>query len=144
MEKELPGVFPERLRLSDVDLVVRNRPHDFVMEDVDLDLNPSGTGELRMGKLQLPTTQAWSKLAAPASYTNRTLVVRDLVLSNEERVRMLSLDASQIDKKTLPSQHRFRGWWWKTLRIRDVGRSSAVAGARGWIARAKCFRGGAE
>jgi hypothetical protein len=100
-KKELPGVFPERLRLSDVHLVVRNQPHDFVMEDVDLDMNAAGTGELRMGKLQLPTTQAWSKLAAPASFTNRTLVVRDLVLSGDERVRMLSLDASQIDKKTL-------------------------------------------
>jgi hypothetical protein len=100
-KKELPGVFPERLRMSDVDVVVRNQPHDFVMEDVDLDMNAAGTGELRMGKLQLPTTQAWSKLAAPATYTNRTLVVRDLGLSNEEKVRMLSLDASQIDKKTL-------------------------------------------
>jgi translocation-and-assembly-module (TAM) inner membrane subunit TamB-like protein len=100
-KKDLPGVFPERLRMSDVDLVVRNRPHDFVMEHIDLDVNPSGTGELRIGKLQLPTTQAWAKLSALASYTNRTLVVRDLMLSNEERIQMLSIDASHIDEKIL-------------------------------------------
>lgn len=100
-KKELPGVFPDRLRLSNVDLVVRNRPHDFVMEHVDLDLNPRGAGELRISRLQLPTAQAWSKLAAPASYTNRTLIVRDLVLSKEERIRMLNIDASHTDKKTI-------------------------------------------
>ena len=98
----LPGIIPaERLRLSDVDLVVRNQPHDFVMQHVDLDLNPRTPGELRIEKLQLPTAPAWSKISAPVSYVNSNLMVRDLVLNNEERIHSLRVDASRIRSGTL-------------------------------------------
>jgi hypothetical protein len=97
----LPGVFPERLRLSDVDLVVRNQPHDFVIEHVDLDLNPRAPGELRIEKLQLPIAPAWSKISARTSYANRNLVLRDLVLSSDERIGLLSIDAARIKEKKL-------------------------------------------
>ena len=98
----LPGIIPaERLRLSDVDLVVRNQPHDFVMQHVDLDLNPRTPGELRIETLQLPTAPAWSKISAPVSYVNSNLMVRDLVLNNEERIHSLRVDASRIRSGTL-------------------------------------------
>ena len=45
----LPSVFPERIRLTDVTLVIRNKPNDFVVEHADLDLNPRAPGELRIG-----------------------------------------------------------------------------------------------
>lgn len=94
-------IFPERVRLSDVDLVVRNRPHDFVIEHADLDFNPRSPGELRIGKLQLPTAQEWSKLSAQTSCANRNLILRDLALNNDERIRSLNIDASRINAKTL-------------------------------------------
>ena len=97
----LPLVFPDRLRLSDVTLIVRNKPHDFVLEHVDLDLNPRSPGELRIDKLQLPAGQSWIKISAQTSYTNRNLILRDLVLDNEDRFRILNVDASQIGTKTL-------------------------------------------
>lgn len=98
----LPGIIPaERLRLSDVDLVVRNQPHDFVMQHVDLDLNPHAPGELRIGTLQLPTAPAWSKISAPVSYAKSNLMVRDLVLNSEERIHSLRVDASRIRSGTL-------------------------------------------
>ena len=37
---KLPKLFPERIRLTDATLIVRNQPHDFVAEHADLDLNP--------------------------------------------------------------------------------------------------------
>ena len=94
-------IFPERVRLSNVDLVVRNRPHDFVIEHADLDFNPRSPGELRIGKLQLPTGQEWSKLSAQTSCANRNLIVRDLALNNDERIRSLNVDASRINARTL-------------------------------------------
>jgi hypothetical protein len=94
-------IFPERLRLSDVDLVVRNRPHDFVIEKVDLDFNPRNPGELHIGTFQLPMGQEWSNLSAQTSCANRNLVLRDLALNNDERIRSLNVDASRINAKTL-------------------------------------------
>src|SRR5713226_4827121 len=97
----LPSVFPDRVHLSDVTLIVRNKPHDFVLEHVDLDLNPRAPGELRVDKLQLPAGQGWTKISAQTSYANRNLVLHDLLLDNEDRFRILNVDASQIGTKTL-------------------------------------------
>ena len=57
---ELPSLFPERIRLTDATLVIRNQPHDFVTEHVDLDLNPRTPSDLRIEKLQLPAGESWS------------------------------------------------------------------------------------
>lgn len=98
---EVPALFPGRLQISDVSLVVRDSPHDLVIEHVDLDLNPRQPGELRIAKLQLPTAQTWSNIAAQTSYTNKNLILRDLALSDEDRIRLLSVDASHIGAKQL-------------------------------------------
>ena len=89
------------MRLSDVTLIVRNKPHDFILEHVDLDLEPRSPGELRVDKLQLPAGQGWTKISAQTSYANRNLVLHDLLLDNEDRFRVLNFDASQIGAKTL-------------------------------------------
>ena len=97
----LPSVFPERIRLADVTLVIRNKPNDFVVEHVDLDLNPRSQGEMRIEKLQLPSGDSWSRISGEASYANKNLVLRDLILSDQEQIRLLNIDASRIDDKTL-------------------------------------------
>jgi TamB, inner membrane protein subunit of TAM complex len=97
----LPSVFPERIRLTDVTLVIRNKPNDFVIEHVDLDLNPRSPGDVRIQKLQLPSGDSWSRISGQASYASKNLVLRDLTLSEEEQVRLLNIDASRIDDKTL-------------------------------------------
>src|SRR5437773_3696739 len=51
---ELPKLFPERIRLADATVVIRNQPHDFVAEHVDLDLNPRSPGDVRIENLQVP------------------------------------------------------------------------------------------
>jgi autotransporter translocation and assembly factor TamB len=97
----LPSVFPERIRLTDVTLVIRDKPNDFVVEHVDLDLNPRSPGDVRIQRLQLPSGDSWSRISGQASYASKNLVLRDLILSEEEQIRLLSVDASRIDDKTL-------------------------------------------
>ena len=98
---KLPKFFPERIRLIDTTLVVRNQLHDFVAEHVDLDLSPRNPGELRIETLQLPNGNGWSRISAQTSYANKNLIVRDLVLSDQEQIHLLSVDASHIEAKTL-------------------------------------------
>src|SRR5436190_1502346 len=98
---ELPKLFPARIRLTDATLVVRNQPHDFVAEHVDLDLNPRNPGEVRIETLQLPAGDSWSKIVGQTSYTNKNLIVRDVRLSDQEQIHLLDVDASRIDASTL-------------------------------------------
>jgi TamB, inner membrane protein subunit of TAM complex len=100
-KQTLPDAFPERIRLADTTLIIRTRPNDFVIEHADLDLNPRGPGELRIGRLQLPSGDAWSSLSGQTSYTGKNIIVRDLALSDQEQIRLLNIDASRIDSKAL-------------------------------------------
>ena len=97
----LPSAFPERIRLVDATLVVRGRPNDFVVEHADLNLSPRATGELRIGRLQLPSGESWSRISGQTSYTDKNLILRDMALSDQENIRLLNIDASRIDSKAL-------------------------------------------
>src|SRR5262245_49227017 len=97
----LPDAFPERIRLADTTLIIRQNPNDFVIEHADLDLNPRAPGGLRIGRLQLPSGDAWSNLSAQTSYTNKNVILRDLALNDQEQIRLLNIDASRIDSNAL-------------------------------------------
>ena len=97
----LPDAFPERIRLADATLIIRESPNDFVVEHADLDLNPRAPGELRIGRLQLPPGDSWSGISGQTSYTNKNFILRDLALSDQEQIRLLNIDASRIDSKAL-------------------------------------------
>ena len=97
----LPSAFPERIRLADVTLIVRERPNDFVVEHADLDLSPRAPGELRIGRLQLPSGESWSRISGQTSYTDKNFILRDVALSDQENIRLLNIDASRIDSKAL-------------------------------------------
>jgi hypothetical protein len=98
---KLPKFFPEQVRVTDASLVIRNRPYDFVAEHVELDLNPRRPGELRIETLQLPSGDNWSKISGQTSYTNKNLIVRNVLLSDEEQIHLLNVDASRIDASAL-------------------------------------------
>ena len=98
---DLPDIFPERLHVADATIIVRNRPHDFVAEHIAVDLDPHHSGEIEVEKLQLVGGQTWLKLSAPATYANRNLIVRDIVLADNERLRSVNVDASQIAARKL-------------------------------------------
>jgi hypothetical protein len=97
----LPMLFPDHLKLVNATLIVRAAPRDFAVEHVDLDLNPHNPGELRIDKVQLPAGQSWTEISGQTSYTNKNLIVRDLTLNDQERIRLLNIDASKIAAKTL-------------------------------------------
>jgi hypothetical protein len=98
---KLPRFFPDRVRLTDTALVVRNQPNDFVAEGVDLDLDPRHPGELQIHQLQLPSGDNWSKISGQTSYTNKNLVLRDVVLSDQEQIHLVNVDASHIEADAL-------------------------------------------
>jgi hypothetical protein len=98
---KLPRFFPERLRATDLTFIVRNQPYDFVIGHADLELNPRTPGELRIETLQLPSGDTWLKVAGQTSYTNKNLILRDFVLSDQEQLHFLQIDASQIDANYL-------------------------------------------
>src|SRR5207253_9485783 len=79
----------------------RNKPHDFFLQHVDLDLDPRAPGELRIDRLQLPDGQTWSKISAATSYTAKNLVIRYLILNEQDQINVLNVDASQIKKNGL-------------------------------------------
>ena len=66
---KLPSLFPERIRLVNATLVIRADPNDFIVERVDLELNPRGPGNVRIGELQLPSGDSWSRISGQTSYT---------------------------------------------------------------------------
>src|ERR1043166_6444997 len=88
----LPDAFPERIRLADATLIIKGSPNDFVVEHAGLDLNPRAPGELRIGRLQLPSGDAWSRISGQTSYTHKDFILRDLVLSDQEQIRLLTID----------------------------------------------------
>ena len=92
----LPAVFPERARLENVTVIVRDPAHDFIAENLSLDLNPGVSGALRVTLLQLPTGEAWTRVTGTTSYDNRNLVLRDVVLNEQTRFSLISVDASRI------------------------------------------------
>ena len=98
---KLPKFFPERVRLTDATLIVRNQPDDFVAEGIDLELDPRHPGELRIATLQLPSGDNWSGVSGHTSYTDKNLIVRDVLLSDQDQIHLLNVDASRIDADAL-------------------------------------------
>jgi hypothetical protein len=98
---ELPPLFPEAVHIADATIVVRNQPQDFVAEHVMVDLDPRRVGEIKINKLQLVGGQTWSDLFAQATYADRNLMLSNVKLADDERLRVINIDASQIDARKL-------------------------------------------
>ena len=80
-------VFPDRLRLSDINLHVRSTSgkQDFVLEHFDLELDPKNPGELRLATLQLPNAPAWKSISGRTSYTNKNLILAESFWTTKTR-----------------------------------------------------------
>ena len=97
----LPAVFPERARLDNVSLIIRDPAHDFIAENLSLDLNPRVPGALSVTLLQLPSGEAWTRVTGTTSYENRNLILRDVVLNEQTRFSFINADASRIREHTM-------------------------------------------
>ncbi len=96
----LPAIFPDSLRLSDVSLIVRDKPNDTVIDHVFATLDPKKTGELRAARVKFFSGQEFLNIAGEPSYVHRDLVVRNLHVDGD-RFDLVSIDGSQIEKKTI-------------------------------------------
>jgi autotransporter translocation and assembly factor TamB len=96
-------VFPDRLRLADINLRIRSTTgkQDFVLEHLNLDLDPRAPGELRIARLQLPNAQPWTSISGRTSYTNKNLILGGLVLDDTNQIRLLAFDASHISSSSI-------------------------------------------
>jgi hypothetical protein len=97
----LPAFFPERLRLSKVNLTIRDQPQDLVLQNINLDLDPRTEGALKIDKLQIPGLHTWTNVSASTSYANRNLFLRNLTFDQENSFRVINVDASRIRSKAL-------------------------------------------
>lgn len=94
-------LFPDKLKLAGITFVVRNRPHDFFLQDVDVALDQASPGKVRIGRLQLPNGQKWSGIAGATSYAKKNLIITGLKLNDQDQIDLLNLDASELTKKRL-------------------------------------------
>src|SRR5436190_9331825 len=97
----LPAVFPERARLEDVSVIVRDPAHDFIAENVAIDLNPRAAGLLSSTLLPLPTGEKWTRVTGTTNYENRNLILRDVVLNEQTQFQLINVDASHIRQHTM-------------------------------------------
>ena len=97
------AVFPERLRLSDINLRVRSttEKQDFVLEHFNVDFDPKNPGKLHLATLQIPNAPPWKNISAQTSYTNKNLILSGLVLDADNQFRLIAVDASRIGTKSL-------------------------------------------
>ncbi|HKR54592.1 MAG TPA: translocation/assembly module TamB domain-containing protein, partial [Chthoniobacterales bacterium] len=97
----LPAVFPERARLENVSMIVRDPAHDFILENASVELNPRAAGSLSVTLLQLPTGEKWTRVTGMTNYENRNLMLRDVVLNEQTRFQLINVDASRIRQQTM-------------------------------------------
>ena len=71
------------------------------MEHLDLELDPKQPGELTLARLRLVGGQTWVRMAAQTTYANRNLILQNVALTNDEQIRLLSVDASKIASRKL-------------------------------------------
>ncbi len=63
----LPAVFPEQVHCSNVNLTIHSQPQDFVLRNLNLELDPRRDGALRIDKLQIPNVHTWTNVTAATS-----------------------------------------------------------------------------
>lgn len=93
--------FPRRFVLTDFNLRYVSPPQDLVIEHLSLELNPRDAGGLRVARLQLASGWAWNNIVATTTYENRDLILRDLVLDEQTKLRLVNVDASRLASSAL-------------------------------------------
>lgn len=97
----LPAIFPDEMHLENVNLTVRDQPQDLVLRNLNLDLNPHRDGVLKINRLQIPNLHTWMNISATTSYTNKNLFLRELIFDQQNKLRVVNVDASHIGSNAL-------------------------------------------
>ncbi len=90
-----PALFSDRVDIENINLVAHLPDGDFALKGVNLLLDPTQAGELRIALLQVPRVRTWENLHATTTYARRDLIIRDLTLDPQIVIEKFELDASQ-------------------------------------------------
>ena len=91
----LPAYFPERLQVSNVNVTVRGKGKDTVLQDFNLGLYPDKEGALRIDRLQIPNVHDWRNITATTTYVNKNLFLRNLTFDEGHHFQTINIDASK-------------------------------------------------
>ena len=91
----LPAFFPDRLEVTNANLISRGQPQDTVVRNFNIGLYPDREGALRIDKLQIPNVHNWTDITATTSYTNKNLFLRNLTLDEGHHFQTVNIDLSK-------------------------------------------------
>ena len=97
----LPSFFPDQLEATNVNLTIRQPPHDIVIKNLNLGLYPNREGRLQIEKVQIPDVHTWTNLSATTTYANKNLSLHNLTLDENNRLQVVNVDASKLGQGKL-------------------------------------------
>ncbi len=107
---KFPAVFPALLELENINVLVHGPQGATRIEALDFSLYPERPGRLRVGVLDIPGVRRWENVTAVTTFHNRRLVLGDLILGEEIRLREFVLDLSELEKDRLAAGMEGRLW----------------------------------
>ncbi len=97
----LPAIFPDQVHLANVNLTIRDQPQNLVLRNLNLDLDPTREGALKIDQLQIPDLHTWANVSATTSYANKNLFLRNLTFDAQNKFQVVNIDASRLGSKAL-------------------------------------------
>ena len=91
----LPAFFPDRLEVTNANLMLRGQPKDTVVRNFNIGLYPEKEGALRIDRLQIPNVHDWSDITATTTYANKNLFLHNLTLDEGHHFQTVNIDLSK-------------------------------------------------
>ena len=90
----IPVVLPEKIKIQNGNLIVRNTDGDLEVNKIAVDFQQGSEGNLRCETLRLPAVGTWNHLQAGLSYNRSKLALTGLVLEPILDLHQLQIDLS--------------------------------------------------
>jgi autotransporter translocation and assembly factor TamB len=90
----IPVVLPQKIKIQNCNLVVRNPGGDLEVNEIGVDFRQGSNGNLRCETLRLPAVGTWKHLQAGLSYNRSILTLTGLVLEPILDLHQLQIDLS--------------------------------------------------
>ncbi len=126
---KFPALFPEKLIISNLNVIIRNNDKITQVEDFDLTLLPESRGELRVEHLNIPGLLEWNNVSASTSYEDRRLELYSLQVSQGIAINKLVLDMSKLSEQQLGIKFDgdlFEGSVLAEIQIKDLNASNQM------------------
>ncbi|MGI8605105.1 MAG: translocation/assembly module TamB domain-containing protein [Verrucomicrobiales bacterium] len=98
---KFPAVFPQRLELGNINLTIRSPTGNTEFVGFDVSLHPADPGVIKLKTLDIPGVRRWSDLSATATFRERNLVLKQVVIGPEVAIADLKFDISMLENDEL-------------------------------------------